>query len=358
MLGKNIPYNADLDVLRGAAATMVFVWHFIHFDNLVPMAAYWPGLALFEEGHVGVSLFMVLSGFLFFSITWGKTIDWAGFTRNRLVRIAPLLIVTQMLWLALGLFTNARYPPMNLLAGLVLPTWTGGAWSIAVEMHFYLLLPLILLGASQRTSHLLWMYIAAALVPTAFALSPTVAGYTIIGLLSHFLIGGLLALYRRHIPAWASAAMVLLFLAYLELFNLGGGHAAFIAGDHRWLAPTFPRWIMEGIGFAGLMAWVLNSDWRIKHSALWRGTAWLGKVSYSVYLLHFFLLIGWFEALRLMGASDMVRLISILPCFAVLLAISGISYRAIEAPFLKRRKRYVDALPSDELLTSETVTAL
>lgn len=349
MRSDNILYNPDLDVLRGAAATMVFVWHFVHFDDLIPMTAYWPGLALIEEGHVGVSLFMVLSGYLFFKITWGKAVDWWHFARNRIVRIAPLLIVTQLLWVVLGLFTSATYAPANLLAGLVFPSWTGGAWSIAVEMHFYLLLPVLLLVMQRRPSRLLPLYLIAAAIPIAFALPPDIAGYTIIGLLSHFLIGGLLALYLPKIPAWAGAGVFLLFVAYLEMFNLGGGHAAFIENEHSWLAPSFPRWIIEGVGFAGLMAWVLNSDWRIKDSALWRGAAWLGKVSYSVYLLHFFLLIGWFKALAWLGVGDTVRLLSILPCFAVLLLVSAISYRLIEAPFLKRRVRYVGAAPPAQL---------
>src|SRR5947209_615945 len=86
-----------LDHIRALAAFFVFTWHFNHSSNGMPVAfasapAVFP-LALLDEGHTGVALFMTLSGYLFAKLLWGKDINFAGFIWNRFIRLTPLLIV-------------------------------------------------------------------------------------------------------------------------------------------------------------------------------------------------------------------------------------------------------------------------
>lgn len=55
-----------LDQVRGVAAFLVVAWHFLHGASGTPVPfegapAVFP-LALADEGHTGVALFMVLSG--------------------------------------------------------------------------------------------------------------------------------------------------------------------------------------------------------------------------------------------------------------------------------------------------------
>ncbi len=69
--------------MRAIAAFMVFVWHFCHGKTGTPVPfdaapAFFP-LAVLEEGHTGVSLFMVLSGYLFQKLLDGKVIQWRAF---------------------------------------------------------------------------------------------------------------------------------------------------------------------------------------------------------------------------------------------------------------------------------------
>src|SRR3954454_366811 len=75
---------------------MVFAWHFTHAVGAYPETfegapAVFP-LALFDEGHTGVSLFMVLSGYLFAKLLDGRAIDYGAFFWNRFIRLAPLLL--------------------------------------------------------------------------------------------------------------------------------------------------------------------------------------------------------------------------------------------------------------------------
>jgi len=74
---------------------MVFAWHFTHawYGYPIPfeyVPAIFP-LALLDEGHTGVALFMTLSGYLFAKLLDGKTIDYAAFLWNRALRLFPLL---------------------------------------------------------------------------------------------------------------------------------------------------------------------------------------------------------------------------------------------------------------------------
>ncbi len=345
---KNTQYMPDLDVLRALAAVTVFVWHYIHFQYLIPETAYIPGLALFEEGHVGVSLFMVLSGYLFVRITFGKNVNWNSFAWNRMVRIAPLLILTQVAWLAAGLLGVIDYGLSGIAQGFVLPTWTGGAWSIAVELHFYLLLPLILWALSGHAHRMIWIIATLAILRLAIPLPQELQYLTILGRIDQFLIGGALALYLHRIPAWLGGLTFAGFLLYLEAFNYGGGHALLNTNTNTIIPSNTPVMLIEGIGFAGLFAMVMNSNWKIKETKLWAALGWIGKISYSVYLWHFFLILAWFFVLNQTNLTQEVRLALIIPCFALLLAGSAISYYFIEMRFLRSRVRYIGNINAPE----------
>src|SRR3954462_11750465 len=108
---------------------MVFAWHFTHAVGAYPETfegapAVFP-LALLDEGHTGVALFMVLSGYLFAKLLDGKDVVYSAFFWNRLLRLAPLLLLVAILAGALRLREGealGRYLG-ELAAGFVMPTW-------------------------------------------------------------------------------------------------------------------------------------------------------------------------------------------------------------------------------------------
>jgi peptidoglycan/LPS O-acetylase OafA/YrhL len=94
-----------------------------------------------------VALFMCLSGYLFARILSDRKVVWRAFYWNRFIRFAPLLV---MVFAIKGALIAHGHPGAvlgylkGIIAGFMRPTWQNGAWSIAVEMHFYMLLRVII----------------------------------------------------------------------------------------------------------------------------------------------------------------------------------------------------------------------
>lgn len=136
----------DLDHVRALAAFMVFTWQFSHLlrGYPVPFAgtpALFP-LALLDEGHTGVALFMTLSGYLFARLLAGQSVSFPVFFWNRLVRLAPLMIVVALTAdLATRLATRETVAASfaTVFRGFLLPSAAldHGFWPIVVEVHFH-----------------------------------------------------------------------------------------------------------------------------------------------------------------------------------------------------------------------------
>lgn len=100
MRSSSTKYFSRLDHLRLLAALMVLFWHSMRYFKQVPtteLPAFWP-LSFAQEGHAGVALFMVLSGFIFQTLCRGKEVNYFEFIRNRVLRIAPLFIFWTLLY--------------------------------------------------------------------------------------------------------------------------------------------------------------------------------------------------------------------------------------------------------------------
>ena len=84
----------SLDHVRAVAAFLVFSWHFVHAAGVpydyVPSL---PFFSLLNEGHTGVAVFLVLSGYLFAKLLDGRRIRYPAFLWNRALRLLPLLTV-------------------------------------------------------------------------------------------------------------------------------------------------------------------------------------------------------------------------------------------------------------------------
>lgn len=344
-------YFQALDHVRALAAFTVFAWHFMHFNDghlAAPLA--FP-LSFFTEGHTGVALFMTLSGYLFAKLLDGRDFSFLPFLWNRFIRLAPLMAVIMLLVGLQRWYTGTLYLPgylNELRMGFLISSWPNGGWSITVELHFYVLLP-VLLWLARRSR---WGLPLLLLVPLAWRSGwylthgevQSQAYWTIFGRADQFILGILLFQSR----AWlrgkgvVAAAVFLAFLVFWYLFDRAGGF---------YMQPSYPSpspvWVVltlfEGLAYAVLIAWYdvsfSGSDSRIS-----RFVAQVGAYSYSIYLLHFFLVFQMpvlIDRYLFSLANPYVLLAMALPCFLAIVPLSWLTYRYIEAPCLRYRLRYL-----------------
>jgi peptidoglycan/LPS O-acetylase OafA/YrhL len=345
-------YDPRLDHIRALAIFMVFSWHFLHADDRIPTTYVpsFPPLSLFEEGHLGVALFLTLSGFLFARLSRGRVPNWRRFFAARALRIVPLLtVVIAIAWL-LSIVTHDTFGLSDVLLGVVLPTWPNGAWSITVEIHCYLLFPALL--ALQRRGTAWPSLVVAAMVAIRTAIwlhdgSLYPIGYdTIVGRLDQFVIGMMVedvtARRRGTALKLGLALAVVAFVGFWHVVNLRGGLAT----------ATSPLWIvlppLQGLGCGAAIGLYDTIEARLP-ALIDRPLARVGEVSYSLYLLHPFVYVWESRRLARLGfpLDDFPTAMALtLAAFLAVVPLAWLSYRLIERPFLRARPTYLDPAAS------------
>ena len=154
-----ISRNNNFDLIRLIAAFQVLIWHGAEHFKVFKLIL---GLLTVLYHFPGVPIFFTISGFLISYSLERNNFRLKQYFKNRSLRIFPALwvctIFTALLLLAFGKLTNLKDFAVWFLAQLSffqfyasesLKTWgtghpNGSLWSIAVELQFYLVLPIIL----------------------------------------------------------------------------------------------------------------------------------------------------------------------------------------------------------------------
>jgi peptidoglycan/LPS O-acetylase OafA/YrhL len=345
-------YFSRLDHVRAVAAYLVFVWHFLHMTPQFPVpyasAPIFP-FALLDEGHTGVALFMTLSGYLFAKLVGDRGIDFPSFLWSRAVRLAPLLIVCITAWVVIGWLAGAPIPVSDIVGGVLYPTWPRGTWSITIELHFYLLFPLLLLLFRRYGPFALFGVVALAMLMRydwwrTYGEAQHIAYWTIVGRIDQFVFGMLFALVKIRRPALGMVASISLlsFLLLWTQFDAMGGY-----NNYTGAPSQSPLWIFlptaEAITWGSLIAYYDGSSFRMP-AWLDRSLAKIGEYSYSIYLLHFFPMvllrnIFWDHT----GSADnfFLALIAANLAFLAFVPVAGLSYNYFEKRFLVYRRHYL-----------------
>ncbi len=148
-----------LDLLRSLAAIWVMVHHWVSSDGLSANLRFsygneWVPAAitpLTNIGFLGVDVFFVLSGIVIGRSAIGR--DWRDFSRARFLRLYPVYVASIALAISLAPISLLKYPPLSetllSLTGLQWfmgwPTIVGPAWTLFLEIRFYILVGLVLL---------------------------------------------------------------------------------------------------------------------------------------------------------------------------------------------------------------------
>jgi len=364
-------YLGGMDGLRALAALGVFG---VHLNQILDVDLYWGpfdlGLLLIN-GEVGVALFFVLSGFLLsrpfvaYRTGNGPRPSLRHYAWHRLVRIVPayylcllLLVLINGSWRVpegqvdlllhlLFLFNLAEFSTLS-----INPVF----WTLAVEMQFYLVLPLLfllrgrlwwkllLIGAAAYVLHVVlnswldwqirwpWSDWQLWLRPHGAMLTHSLFAH-----LPHFLIGMLLALYQQQrggpiAKSWANLGFLILMIAFPLI--LASDAADMLSAPYgRYFLPVVP------LMFALLVFFTLHSPFALALLEL-RPVRYLGRVSYGLYLFHLPAM-WWLDRQMLSRQLDAPDHPWVFLALAFLLSVlvAAASYQWLERP-LMRRLRY------------------
>jgi peptidoglycan/LPS O-acetylase OafA/YrhL len=395
-----------LDVLRGIAALAVV---FDHFSEYLLKGVRLHIYHWVDTGEYGVFVFFLISGYIVPASLERKG-SVRSFWVSRLFRLYPLyllvIVLAVVLWIPglVSLRGANGDPTTSVLAQLLMmgnvlagPNLPNVVWSLSYEMIFYLLITaLFLAGIHKRSS---WYAIAFGVAAVALGgllpqqyfshrlsgpqLVAAVADLILIaGLAAAIVLRGRLRLAGAACAATAGLALLAFNGGWIypwEALSIMGlmftGTAIYRAeqGQYPWSRALAAAGITIGLGIAaGLWhshAWGISAQaevyWErrwffslflagltfsagllVRHWPMPRALAWLGLISYSVYLIHPLLIQVYYHyALRGHKFTDGMQLVMTALFLVILVAISSVTYLLVERPMQtvgKRVARWLD----------------
>jgi exopolysaccharide production protein ExoZ len=322
--------NQSLDLLRGAAISLVVLAHCADVTESVV-----PGLASFAANYaqMGVQLFFIVSGYTMM-LTYGDSGSLAAarsFYIRRLFRIVPLFWIAIPFYLlitrgeGITMWAPGGVSARDVVLTVLFLHWSSvtafnsvvpGGWSIAVEMQFYLLFPLII-QLFRRPNGAISCYalIAAVSVTAQFA-----ADRYLVPHLAAALPGGQTYLAEGFFYCWLPRQLIcfgfgILLYDVIEQRNRPTFGTMLLIG-----ASLFSGWGAEVAVLSAAAFGILASRLTLPFASL------LGRHSYAVYLAHF-ALVSTIQALRPLDLIPLVILVTALSL--------ALSYYLVE-PLLER----------------------
>lgn len=360
---------AALDGLRGIAALTVFsihVWIY-QLPNTVLLQRDSLGKVVLFEGRVAFVMFFVLSGYLLYrafaraALNQGEPVNVGSYLVRRAARIVPAYYVAILGTLVL-LSLAGDVPGRRLVDAAKVPVFfvfgqnyspdtllklNAATWTLAVEVAFYLMLPVIgwlalrtSRGRPGRQAALLAGLAVAGLAWNAIDLAAgwgPVAAHSPPSFLPYFACGMLVALLveARHRaaapPLGRGASAALVAGAAVVLFLNGWWHAT---GAHDSVAMEVLADCGAAVAFAAVIASLVLGTGT---GARWMGVrplAWMGEITYGFYLWHIPVIV----CARGLGVLPGGALSGFM-LLPVAIAFGAASWYLVERPIMRRARR-------------------
>ncbi|WP_406696497.1 acyltransferase [Singulisphaera sp. Ch08] len=364
-------YFPELDGLRFVAFMLVYLFHGgIEPAILSPFVGRTVAASLREKGWVGIELFFILSGYLITTLLlreereFGR-IDLKAFWIRRILRIWPLYyLIVAIGFLLIPWIEGELGTPgyRNLVANHLAPflTFLGNwsmsligvvpydalsvLWSVCVEEQFYLFVPLLVawIGPRYRIGVVVLLIMATVLARYLFSQAYPIEikiRFNTFLCLDTLLSGVLLALVLGTSPGsdrgarWARWLQLPLLLGTIWLFS----------GPQLGVETTARRtwdFVLLWIWGVSLVAIVVNSRGWLRACLSYSRLAWLGKISYGLYMYHEFALWGrrsLYHRLPWFPNKDILLTIA---TFAATVGLAALSYYAYERRFLVLKRAW------------------
>lgn len=354
-----------LDHLRALAIIFVFLFHYIILTKGQP--SWLPPFASF--GWTGVDLFFVLSGFLissqlFTNIKAGQFISFKTFFLKRFFRIIPAFWVTVAIYFCFPFFREKEaLPPLwkfltftqNINLNIKDFGTFSHAWSLCVEEHFYLLLPLTLLLFQylNLTKYAYWLLIVLFVSglfiriycfdelykPIMETENSWMYWYQYIYYPTYSRLDGLLAgvgiaaVYHFSPNLWSKLSKYgnLFIVASLGVFTT----AYFLCADALSYSASVFGFPLVAIGFGFIVIGAISpTSFLYKWNS--KITTYIASVSYAVYLTHKGIVHITHELLAAYNISGNWMLVI---CIVTCLIGASLLHITVEKPIMQWRKR-------------------
>jgi len=336
-----------LDVLRACAILGVLLFH---APEVVHRALPSSLRLAFAHGWMGVNLFFVLSGYLIGKQVFGPDEEamWGsrlrGFWLKRWMRTLPLYFVVLAVyalkpWTVGTPFVGGGWHYAVFLQNFTMPRDFVQSWSLCVEEHFYLVLPLVAFApGARRWPAWVWLLpVGASILARALFVAELPLGKPMLHItdgapwsttqhLDGLAVGVFLARTTTTWHGWPRAWRRVCGLVgvALLLVTVGRYGAVVTVAGHPWIHAGL------AVGFGGVLIGIESLQlpgcprWGIQQVAL---------LSYGAYLWHGLVVRG-IERLELsLGAWGL----DLLAFLLVTLGLSWVTYVAVEKPCLKLR---------------------
>ena len=264
MTRSNSARLPGLDTLRAVAILAVMLYH---LEGYLPERM----MAVAQFGWMGVDLFFVLSGYLIGSqllkpYVSGERPSLRGFYRRRAYRILPAYLVVLWIYFAVPAWRESvALPPLwqflTFTVNLFFVDFSQHAfshvWSLCVEEHFYLVLPLLVIWLMRRPS----LRKAAFVIGAVILFGICFRGYQLLPLIAPSGWSGRAVpdefgtFYYRYLyyPTYSrlDGLMVGVTLALVRLFR---------PGWWGWMARRGHTALTLGLALTGFVCWMFRSD--------------------------------------------------------------------------------------------------
>ena len=315
--------NQSLDVLRGAAILLVLCDHYVIPDR-----------SFMKLGGIGVDLFFVLSGFLISGLLFSElrktgAIHVGRFLIRRGLKIYPafylfLFLTSPIVMRTLPSFKWRLAGEVFFLQPYREHLWEH-TWSLGVEEHFYLLLPifLLVLNLARRMHFIPWIALALAFLCSIgrvlTASAPSNTHLRIDELFDGVLLGYLLH-HRSSVFHAVAGWRWLLPVGLLLLVPWFAGDVENIGGIQSL------RITSAALGFSAIVWWSQGIVLRNRIVEL------IGRHSYSIYVWHMPIALFW-SVLSPMNLGGFAL------CCSSSIVAGILMSRAVELPVLRWRDK-------------------
>jgi peptidoglycan/LPS O-acetylase OafA/YrhL len=350
--------DTQLDGLRGILALSVYICHSAAWYHYLHSGSYMQaGPGLFHQfAKVGVFMFFMITGYLFIGKILRerkKGIDWTKFAVSRVLRIAPLYLfaISTMFFIVfvesgfqikdsfrvMGpdilewiTFTIFGSPILNGYENTLLIT-SFAQWTLVYEWIFYLSLPLLAMAMNIRVPMLFLITVILLLASIYFNADS-------LFLPTGFVGGALAALICTHYPKIKN-------LVTQPIFSIVAFGLVLLQGvvfpEFGFIQPSkLPA------AFICCAFLIIAGGNNLFGLLTVKPAKYLGKISYSIYLMHGIVLFCTFRfILGFEFAASLSRFSFGLLIFGItvlLVLVSSVTYYLIEEPAMKQVKKWTN----------------